>query len=151
MLHHAPCSSKQLESFPLDGGFPLPSDEDGAPTAGPLDSTTSEGAAHEALTALARQTRLTARRFEPAAMLTALRSFVVLAELAPTPSVAVAGSAAAAAGFLLPADVVDALAGDIGVRQLQFSRVERSEAGALLGRLAAAHGAGLASVQALAQ
>ncbi len=84
-------------------------------------------------------------------MLVALRPFEVLAELVPGAPAAAAGSAADAAGFLLLADVVDVLVGEIRGRRLQISQVERSEVGALLGWLATAHGAGLASVLALAQ
>lgn len=88
------------------------------------------------------QVRRTARRFEPSAMLSALRSLATLA--APPGSARVppsSGAASAAAdgvagdpeaaapqpAFVLPADVVDALASDIRVRHLQFSKLQRSE------------------------
>jgi len=69
---------------------------------------------------------------------------VALAKLAPGAPAAAAGCAADAAGFLLLADVVDVLASEIRGRRLQISLVERSEANALLRRLAGGHGADLA-------
>ena len=88
------------------------------------------------------QVRRTARRFEPSAMLSALRSFVALAapsgsarlpaSSGATPAAVDGGpggpeAAALRPAFVLPADVVDALAGDIRVRHLQFSKLQRSE------------------------
>lgn len=85
------------------------------------------------------QARRTARRFEPSAMLSAVRSFVALAAPGPACPSSSAASAAVDGGpwdaeaaatqpaFVLPADVVDALADDIRVRHLQFSKLQRSE------------------------
>ncbi len=82
------------------------------------------------------QVRRTARRFEPSVLLSVLRSFVTLAAPAHHAS---AGPTAASStprsldlpavppALVLPADVVDALASDIRVRHLQFSKLQRSE------------------------
>lgn len=66
-------------------------------------------------------------------MLAALRSFAALAAPPPPTRSGVAAAAASAAAvaaqpaLVLPADVVDALAGDIRARHLQFTKLERSE------------------------
>jgi hypothetical protein len=89
------------------------------------------------------QVRRTARRFEPSALLSALRSLATLAAPPGSARLPASGGAEPAAAdggiagapvpaapqpaFVLPADVVDALAGDIRVRHLQFSKLQRSE------------------------
>lgn len=151
--------SSSGDSFELDPMF-----MGGSAAASPQGAVSAAGEADDrcaALAALCRQLRLTARRFEPPALLAALRSLAALAGSGVGDATAEGGGTAESAGsaasgadgacipWVPPLEVIDALTADVATRHLRFRRLQRAEAAALLARLAAARGVQRGGIAAL--